>query len=97
MNNNRKTSEPLHFSTQQNVHPGILLAKELDHRAIDYTAFATSLELPVSEFSEFLEGRRNMTIKLALQLEEALGISAATWIHQQGKYKLSLTSKLNSE
>lgn len=68
------------------THPGTILKEELSERGTKQVAFARTLGIQASHLSEILKGKRNITNEIASKLEEALGISAITWLNLQTNY-----------
>lgn len=46
-----------------------------------------------AHFSDLLKGRRHISAKLAIRLEEQLKIDAALWLRLQSAYDLALARK----
>ena len=78
-------------------HPGIILAEELEYRGMKQAGLARLLELNRSDISLVINGRRNMTITLALKLEKALDIPAETWMNLQMRYEIDRARKRITE
>lgn len=70
------------------VHPGGLLAEELDARGMTQAALAAAISRPPRVISAVVRGRRSITAALALELEHALGVPAIFWVRQQARYDL---------
>ncbi|CCH57617.1 hypothetical protein BN8_p06813 (plasmid) [Fibrisoma limi BUZ 3] len=71
------------------THPGVVLAEELDERAIKPSAFALQVGVYPSVISDLIHQKRNVTAALALKLEKGLGISAGYWMRLQVLYELN--------
>jgi addiction module HigA family antidote len=65
------------------LHPGEVLADELEARAIAKNVFAEQLGMKASHFSELLHGKRHVGAATALKLENMLGIPAEYWMRIQ--------------
>ena len=83
-------------------HPGELLKEELECREIKQKDFTEKFGLSYTMFNEVLNGKRPVSIELALLLEAALGINADLLVKMQTDYNLqtarkntTLISKLN--
>ena len=72
------------------VHPGELLAEELEVREMTQRALAEAMGRPVQVVNEIVRGKKAITAETAVQLEEALGISAHLWMNLQSAYELQL-------
>lgn len=71
------------------AHPGTLLAEELAERGMTQSALATAAGRPFKTINEIVNGKKAITAETALQLENALGISARTWMNLQTTYDLA--------
>ncbi|MGQ3014868.1 MAG: HigA family addiction module antitoxin [Flavobacteriales bacterium] len=78
-------------------HPGVFLADEIAYRGIRQADLARMLGISRPELSLVINGRRNMTIALAIKLEEALDIKAETWMNLQMRYEIDRTRKRLAE
>ena len=67
-------------------HPGEHLKDEIDARKMSQQELAEKLIVSKSEISLIINGHRNITPKLAIKLEEVLGINAEFWMNIQIKY-----------
>ena len=70
------------------VHPGTILKEELKARGIRQKIFAAAIGMQPTHLNALLQGTRNITAQLALRLEAALKIPAATWMRLQENYNL---------
>ena len=70
------------------VHPGTILKEELKARGIRQKVFAAAIGMQPTHLNALLQGGRNITAQLALRLEAALKIPAATWMNLQESYNL---------
>ena len=68
------------------THPGELLRDDLIERGIKQKAFAQQIGMQPSHLNEFLKGKRNVTEKLAMLLEEHLGIPFYLWMKLQSDF-----------
>lgn len=62
--------------TSETLHPGEVLAMELEARGIKKATFAQSLQIKPGHLSELLAGKRHVSAATALRLEKLLGIAA---------------------
>ena len=69
--------------TDVSLHPGEIIAMELDARCFKKSAFAAQLGMKPSHFSELLHGKRHIGAATALKLEKLLDISAEYWMRVQ--------------
>ncbi len=70
------------------THPGAVLLDELRARNIKQSVFCRRHNLNPVILNEIIKGKRSVTAKTALQLDEALGISAEFWMRLQSMYEL---------
>ena len=70
------------------LHPGEVLADELEARSIKKTVFAAGLGMKLSHFSELLHGKRHVSAATAIKLERLLEIPAEYWMRVQVYYDL---------
>ena len=70
------------------IHPGEILADELNELEKTPTELARELHVPANRISQLIAGKRSMTADTALRLEKWLGVSAAFWMNLQKRYEL---------
>jgi addiction module HigA family antidote len=70
------------------MHPGELLRDELEAREMKQVALAKEIGIAENVMSEIINGKRNITPRLAVRLEEALGIKAEFWMRYQVTYEI---------
>lgn len=75
------------------LHPGEVLAMELDARGISRTSFASALGLKASNLSGLLHQNRHVSAEVALKLEALLGIDAEFWMRVQSGFDLDVARK----
>jgi addiction module HigA family antidote len=51
---------------------------------------AKAMNMPPNTISEIFQGRKSVTSKTAIELEEVLGIAARKWLHAEADYRLAL-------
>ena len=71
------------------IHPGELLAEELEARGLTQKALANAMGRPAQVINEIIRGRKAITAETAIQLERALGTSARFWLNLQSMYDLA--------
>ena len=69
-------------------HPWEVLREELEFRWVTGKDFASTIWKSVSELSELLNWKRNLTAKWAILISEAFNISADFWLGLQKDYDL---------
>ena len=72
------------------IHPGELLAEELEVRSMTQKALAEAIGRPAQMVNEIVRGKKAITAETAIQLEEALGIPAHLWLNLQSEHDLTL-------
>ncbi len=70
------------------VHPGEILADELDVLEMSAKAFAEALNVPGNRITAILNGQRGVTADTALRLSQYLGTSPEFWLNLQKSYEL---------
>jgi HTH-type transcriptional regulator/antitoxin HigA len=75
------------------LHPGELLADELDSRKIKKSHFAAKLGITNGNLSEILHGKRNISAITALKIEKILQIPAAYFLRLQMMFDLESARK----
>jgi HTH-type transcriptional regulator/antitoxin HigA len=71
------------------IHPGEILAEELEARSMTQVELASQMERPVQAVNEIIKGKKAITAATALELEKALGVPAHVWVNLQGQYELT--------
>ncbi|QQS11844.1 MAG: HigA family addiction module antidote protein [Rhodospirillales bacterium] len=80
-------------SRRKPVHPGrILLQEILEPAKVSRRRLARATGLSRTRVGEIVRGRRRVTAEVALRLEEALGVSARTWMNLQTLHDLERAS-----
>jgi antitoxin HigA-1 len=75
------------------LHPGRLLAEEIEARGLTAHALAIKLRVPANRISEIVAGRRSITPETSLRLQRHFGISADFWLRIQMDYDLQQAEK----
>lgn len=68
------------------VHPGEILREELKARGITQALFAADIQRPAKTINKIIKGKQRITADTALDLEDALGISATFWARLQAEH-----------
>jgi HTH-type transcriptional regulator/antitoxin HigA len=71
------------------IHPGELLAEEIEARGLTQRQLAVNIGRPVQAINEIVRGKKAITAETALQLEDALGVPAHLWVNLQAAYDLA--------
>ena len=70
------------------VHPGRLLADELEARGMSANALALKIRVPANRLTEIILGKRGISPETALRLGRYFGTGAGLWVRMQGTYDL---------
>jgi addiction module HigA family antidote len=75
------------------VHPGRLLRRELQARALSANRVSLDLGVPSGRITDILNGRRAITADTALRLGRYFGNSAQFWLSLQSQYDIAIVEK----
>ncbi len=75
------------------LHPGEVLALEIESRGLKKMALAAQIGIKPSQLSELLHQKRHISAQLAIRLETLLGIDADFWMRLQASYDLAVERK----
>ena len=75
------------------THPGEMIKDELKERGMTQKQLALETGIKPSVLSETINGKRNVSLNVAVALEKALGIPADIWMNLQTQYDLD-TAKI---
>jgi antitoxin HigA-1 len=81
------------INTDVLLHPGEIIADELEARLVSQKDFAKSIQLLPPHLNNLIKGKCNISAKIAIKLETQLGIDADYWLRVQMKYDLALRRK----
>src|SRR5688572_6791573 len=70
------------------IHPGEILAEELEELGMNASELARELDVPVNRITQILNGQRSITAETAIRLGHWLGMSPAFWLNLQTQYEL---------
>ena len=70
------------------THPGELIKDELKERNMTQKQLSELTGIKPSVLSETINGKRSVSLSVAMALEKALGISAEIWMNLQTQYDL---------
>jgi antitoxin HigA-1 len=76
--------------TRPPIHPGEILADELEEIGITPTELARQLHVPPNRMSQIISGKRAITGDTALRLGHWFRNSAQFWLNLQSAYDLRL-------
>jgi addiction module HigA family antidote len=72
------------------VHPGEILADEIDEIGVSPTELARQLAVPANRISQIIQGKRAITGDTALRLGHWFGMSPQFWLNLQSAYDLRI-------
>ena len=72
------------------IHPGEILADELEEIGLTAKKLAGVIEVPPNRLYQLLAGKRNVTADTALRLSQYFGMSADFWMNLQSAYELDV-------
>jgi antitoxin HigA-1 len=72
------------------IHPGEILADELEEIGLSAAQLARTIEVPANRISQIIAGKRSVTADTALRLARYFGTSADFWMNLQKAYDLDL-------
>ena len=81
------------LTTNVLLHPGEVLSNELAAREIKQKDFAKKINLQAPHLNDMLKGKRHVSARIALKLEQELGIDADLWLRLQVAYDLAIAKK----
>ena len=77
------------------VHPGEILADEMEELGLSANALAAALGVPTNRITAVLKGQRGVTADTALRLSRYFGATPQLWLNLQKTYELR-TAELES-
>ncbi len=75
------------------IHPGEILAGELQEIGITPTELARQIEVPANRVTQIIHGRRGITGDTALRLGHWFGNSAQFWLNLQSAYDIRIAQE----
>ena len=72
------------------IHPGEILADELNEIGISAAELARTLSVPANRISQIIARKRAISADTALRLARYFGTSADLWMNLQKTYELDL-------
>lgn len=79
------------------IHPGAILADELEEIGIPAAELARLIEVPANRVSQIIAGKRGITADTALRLAQYFGTAAEFWMNPQKMYELYLARQQAGE
>ena len=75
------------------IHPGEILADELEELNISGAKLARNIHVPPNRITQIIGGKRNITADTALRFGKFFGTGADLWMNLQKQYDLRLAIK----
>ena len=72
------------------VHPGEILADELQELGINPTELARQLAVPPNRITQIIQGKRSITGDTALRLAHWFGTDPQFWLNLQSSYEIDI-------
>ena len=79
------------------VSPGEILVEALEERGMTQADLGRRMARPLKTISEIATGKTAITPETAIQLERALGISAALWLGLESRYREAMARERDRE
>jgi antitoxin HigA-1 len=79
--------------TRPAIHPGEILADELQELGISAAELARTLHVPTNRITQILSGQRAITADTALRLGQWFGTGPELWLNLQKNYELRLAQQ----
>ena len=70
------------------VHPGEILADELEEFGVTPTAFARQIGVPANRVSRIIAGKRSVSAHSALRFGRWFGVEPQFWLNLQSQFDL---------
>jgi antitoxin HigA-1 len=75
------------------IHPGEILADELEELGVSPTELSRQIRVPANRISQIINGKRAVTGDTALRLAHWFGTSAQFWMNLQALYDVRLAER----
>jgi antitoxin HigA-1 len=79
--------------TRPAIHPGEILADELQELGMSAAELARTLHVPTNRITQILNGQRAITADTALRLGQWFGTGPELWLNLQKTYELRLAQQ----
>jgi antitoxin HigA-1 len=83
--------------TRPAIHPGEILADELQGLGMSAAELARTLHVPTNRVTQILNGQRGITADTALRLGQWFGTGPELWLNLQKSYELRLAEQQAGE
>jgi addiction module HigA family antidote len=75
------------------IHPGEILADELEELGVTPTELSRQINVPPNRITQIIKGQRNVTGDTALRLGHWFGTSAQFWLNLQSAYDIRVAEE----
>ena len=75
------------------IHPGEILADELEELSVTPTELARQLRVPANRMTQIIQGKRSISGDTALRLAHWFGTSAQFWLNLQSAYDIRVAAQ----
>ena len=75
------------------IHPGEILAEELEEIGVTPTELSRQLAVPPNRITQIINGKRSITGDTALRLGHWFGISPQFWLNLQTAYDIRVAER----
>ena len=75
------------------IHPGEILADELEEIAVSPTELARQIRVPANRITQIVQGKRAVTGDTALRLGHWFGTSAQFWLNLQTAHDIRVAAQ----
>jgi addiction module HigA family antidote len=75
------------------IHPGEILADELDEPGMSAESFGRALHIPTNRVTQIVRGQRPVTADTALRIGHFLGTGPELWLRLQQAYDLRVAEQ----
>jgi addiction module HigA family antidote len=79
--------------TRRPIHPGEILAEELELLSVTPTELARQLKVPANRITQIIQGKRAITGDTALRLAHWFGSTPEFWLNLQAQFEIRLAEK----
>ena len=83
--------------TRPAIHPGEILADELDSLGVTPTELSHQIKVPANRVTQIIHGQRGITGDTALRLGHWFGTSAQFWLNLQSAYDIRVAEQRAGE
>lgn len=75
------------------IHPGEILAEELEEITVTPTELARQINVPANRITQIINGKRAITGDTALRLAHWFGMSPQFWLNLQAAYDIRVAAE----